>query len=81
MGSSLSDQQAALIQSAVSPEDRIVVMLDEDEAGHAGREKIVSRLALHCFVRTHQFAHEGQQPDSLTAEQFAELREQGGARC
>ncbi len=81
MGSTLSPVQAALIQRAVSPDDRIVVMLDEDEAGHAGRERIVSRLALHCFVRTHQFAHEGQQPDSLSAEQLAELQEEGGTTC
>ena len=56
-------------------------MFDEDDAGRAGREKIVSRLALHCFVRTHQFAQEGQQPDSLTAEELAQLQEEGGAPC
>jgi DNA primase len=81
MGSSLSPIQAALIQKSVSPDDRIVVMLDEDDAGRAGREKVVSRLALHCFVRTHQFAHEDQQPDALTAEQLAQLQEEGGATC
>ena len=74
MGSSLSPIQAALTQKAVGPDDRIVVMLDEDDAGRAGREKVVSRLSLHCFVRTHQFAHEDQQPDALTAEQLEELR-------
>jgi DNA primase len=74
MGSTLSPVQAALIQRIVTPDDRIVVMLDEDDAGRAGREKAVHRMSLHCFVRTHQFAQEGQQPDALTAEQLEELR-------
>jgi len=77
MGSSLSDQQAAVIQSAVSRDERVIVMLDEDDAGRAGREKIASRLALHCFVRTHQFAQEDQQPDSLTAEVLKQIAEVG----
>ena len=74
MGSTLSPVQAALIQKAVTPDGRIVVMFDEDDAGREGREKAVARLSLHCFVRTHQFAAEDQQPDSLTAEQLQELR-------
>ena len=73
MGSTLSPVQAALIQRIVTPDDRIVVMFDEDDAGRAGREKAVQRLSLHCYVRTHQFAQEGQQPDALTAEQIATL--------
>ncbi len=73
MGSTLSPVQAALIQRIVTPDDRIVVMFDEDDAGRAGREKAVHRLSLHCFVRTHQFAQEGQQPDALTGEQIATL--------
>jgi DNA primase len=77
MGSTLSPVQAALIQKSVTPDSRIVVMLDEDEAGRAGREKIVSRLALHCFVKIHQFAHEDQQPDGLTADQSRALLDRG----
>lgn len=73
MGSTLSPIQAAHIQKIVTPDSRIVVMFDEDEAGRAGREKVASRLSLHCFVRTIQFAHEDQQPDSLTAEEATAL--------
>ena len=76
MGSSLSPVQAALIQRVVTPDDCIVVMLDEDDAARAGRAKIVVRLALHCFVSTHQFAHEDEQPDTLTPEQLTHLREE-----
>jgi hypothetical protein len=56
-------------------------MLDEDDTGRAGREKVVSRLALHCFVHAHQFAHEDQQPTSLTPKELAQLKEEGGASC
>ena len=74
MGSTLSATQAALIQKITTPDSGLVVMFDEDDAGRAGREKAVARLSLHCFVRTHQFAQEGQQPDSLMADQVTELR-------
>ena len=74
MGSTLSPIQAALIQKITTPDSRVVVMFDEDDAGRAGREKAVIRLSLHCFVRTHQFAQEGQQPDSLTADHIEQLR-------
>lgn len=73
MGSTLSPEQAALIQRIVTPDERIVVMFDEDDAGRAGREKATARLSLHCFVHTHRFAQEGQQPDALTPEQIAGL--------
>jgi DNA primase len=73
MGSTMSPAQAALIEKAVSPDGRVVVMLDEDDAGRAGREKAVSRLSLHCFVRAIQFAHEDQQPQALTAEELRQL--------
>jgi DNA primase len=73
MGSSLSSQQEASIASAVNSRSRIVLMLDEDEAGREAREKIAPRVAAHCYVRIVRFEHEGQQPDSLTAEQLAEF--------
>jgi DNA primase len=73
MGSTLSPEQAALIQRITASDDRIVVMFDQDDAGRAGREKAVARLSLHCFVHTHRFAQEGQQPDALTPEQIAEI--------
>ena len=74
MGSSLSPQQEEMIAAAVKPQHRIILMLDEDDAGRDAREKITPRLAAHCYVRTFRFEHEGQQPDTLTAEQLAELR-------
>lgn len=81
MGSSLSPQQEEWIALAVNPRSRIVLMLDEDDAGREARVKIIPRLAAHCYVRTVRFEHEGQQPDSLTAEQLDTLRGEGGAPC
>lgn len=73
MGSSLSPQQEEVIARAVNVKSRIVLMLDEDEAGREAREKITPRLATHCYVRNFRFEREGQQPDTLTAEQAATL--------
>jgi DNA primase len=73
MGSSLSPQQEELVARAVNPQDRIVLTFDEDEAGREAREKVTPRLAAHCYVRNFRFEREGQQPDSLTAEQLAQL--------
>ena len=73
MGSSLSPQQEELIARAVNPQSRIVLMLDEDEAGREAREKITPRLAAHCYARNFRFEHEAQQPDTLTAEQATTL--------
>ncbi len=44
-------------------------MLDEDDAGRAGREDIAIRLARFLFVKVHAFAEEGRQPESLSAEE------------
>jgi hypothetical protein len=50
-------------------------MLDEDEAGKAGREDIAVRLAKFCFVKTHVFDQPGAQPDQLSAEGVVEILE------
>jgi DNA primase len=73
MGSSLSPQQEVLILQSTTSRTRIIVMLDEDEAGREARGDLAARLALHRFVRVHRFAEEGQQPEHLTAEQLAEV--------
>lgn len=66
MGSSLSDAQEQLISDALSKNDRLIVMLDEDDAGRAGRQEIVRRLSDKAFVKVWRFETEGQQPDGLT---------------
>ena len=75
MGCSLSEAQEELLTRATTQHTRVIVMLDENEAGRAGRTKILNRLALKMFVQVFRFEHEDQQPDTLAAEQVEELRE------
>jgi DNA primase len=70
MGSTLSPVQEELIRKHTTAHSRIIVMLDEDEAGRAGREQIVQRLVSKAFVRVVHFEKEGQQPEDLSAEKL-----------
>lgn len=71
MGSSLSAMQEALLRQHAAG-GRILLMLDEDDAGRSGRDEIAVRLSRFAYVRIHAFPAEGLQPDRLTAEQIAE---------
>jgi hypothetical protein len=51
----------------------VIVMLDEDEAGQAGRDDIAVRLAKFVFVKVHTFETPGSQPDNLSAEEVQQL--------
>jgi hypothetical protein len=50
-------------------------MLDEDEAGRAGRDDIAARLSKFCFVKTHVFDEPNAQPEQLLAEDLQEILE------
>jgi DNA primase len=73
MGSSMSATQEQLIQQNTKPGDRIIIMLDENEAGRAGRDDIACRLSKFCFVRVHEFDQPDMEPEHLTAEQVQQL--------
>jgi len=73
MGSSMSAAQEDLIRRHTDSNSQVIVMLDEDEAGRAGREDIALRLAKFVFVKIHTFGEVGQQPDALSAEQIHDL--------
>ena len=73
MGSTLSAAQEELIKRHTDRNSQVIVILDEDEAGKAGREDIAVRLAKFCFVKTHVFDQPGAQPDQLSAEDVAAL--------
>lgn len=75
MGSTMSAAQEELIRKHTSSQSQIIVMLDEDEAGRAGREDIAVRLSQIVFVKVHVFGKEGEQPDNLTPEQIGQLKE------
>ena len=68
MGSTMSAGQEELIRKHANKDTRIVVLLDEDEAGKTGREEITGRLAKFCFVRIQAFEKDSMQPDQLSAD-------------
>jgi DNA primase len=73
MGSTMSATQEELIRQHTDCQSQVIVMLDEDEAGRAGREDIASRLSKFCFVKVHAFEQEGQQPEDLSKEDIIHL--------
>jgi DNA primase len=75
MGSSLSPAQEELLVRFTSPEGRVIVMLDEDDAGRSGREDIARRLELRMFVKVFRFDSEGQQPEQLSSSELEKLSE------
>ena len=73
MGSTMSTAQEDLIRNHTSQNSQVIVMLDEDEAGRAGREDIAVRLAKFLFVRIHTFKEEGSQPENLPVVDVADI--------
>jgi DNA primase len=73
MGSTMSAAQEELIRQHTDSKSQVIVMLDEDEAGRAGREDIATRLSQFCFVKVHTFERDGQQPEDLGAEEVKQL--------
>jgi DNA primase len=73
MGSTMSVAQEELIRQHTNSQSHVIVMLDENEAGKAGREDIACRLSRFCFVRVHQFDQPDMEPEHLTTEQVQEL--------
>jgi DNA primase len=73
MGSTMSAAQEELVRKHTDRNSQVIVMLDEDEAGKAGREDIAVRLAKFCFVKTHVFDQPDAQPDQMSAEDMAAL--------
>ncbi len=78
MGSTLSAAQEELIRQHTNHESQIVVMLDENEAGQAGRDDIACRLAKHCFARVHVFDKPDMEPEHLSPEEVQQFL--GGAQ-
>ena len=75
MGSTLSSAQEELIRQHTTSQSHVIIMLDENEAGKAGREDIACRLSKFCFVRVYQFSQPDMEPEHLTAEEVQQLME------
>jgi 5S rRNA maturation endonuclease (ribonuclease M5) len=73
MGSTMSAAQEELIRRHTDSRSQVIVMLDEDEAGRAGREDIATRLSKFCYVKVHTFEKDGQQPEDLSLEDVNEI--------
>ncbi len=75
MGATLSSAQEELIRQHTTSDSHVIVMLDENEAGKAGREDIACRLSKFCFVRVHQFPRPDMEPEHLTDVELADIVE------
>ena len=75
MGSTMSAAQEELIRRHTDSRSHVVIMLDEDDAGRAGRDDIAARLARFCFVKTHVFDEPKMQPEQLVAEDLVRFLE------
>lgn len=72
MGSSISDEQAALILAGTKPTARIVFMPDGDDAGVRCATELFDKLGRHRWCRWLKLP-DGTQPTDFTSEQLREL--------
>lgn len=78
MGSTLSATQEELIKHHTCKHSQIIVALDENEAGEAGRDDIACRLSKVCFVRVHTFDKPDMEPEHLTSNEVHQSLLGGG---
>jgi len=69
MGSTLSAAQEELIREHTGRNSQVIVMLDENDAGRAGREDIACRLSRFCFVKVYEFPQPDMEPEHLSADE------------
>jgi DNA primase len=75
MGSTMSGAQEAIIRQHTKSDSHVIIMLDENESGIAGREDIALRLSKFCFVRMYQFPRPDMEPEHLTDHELADIVE------
>ena len=73
MGSTMSVAQEELIRKHFAPGTQVIIALDENEAGQAGREDIASRLVRFYFVKIQTFKEPDTQPEDLNAKEVQKL--------
>jgi DNA primase len=73
MGATMSAAQEELIRQHTDRKSQIIIMLDENEAGRAGRDDVACRLSKFCFVRAHEFERPDMEPEHLSAEEVQQL--------
>jgi len=75
MGATLSPAQEELIRRHTDSQSQVIVLLDENEAGIAGREDIVCRLSKFCFVQMYSLGKPDMEPEHLTPEEVQQFME------
>lgn len=75
MGNTMSAAQEELIRQFTDSKSHVIIMLDENDAGKAGREDIACRLSKFCYVRVHQFDRPDMEPEHLTPEEVQQFGE------
>ena len=73
MGWHMSGRQEEMIAKLVAPESKVILALDNDDAGNEACPQIVSRLSEHCFVRAFRWPEMVYEPESLTNADFSRL--------
>ena len=72
MGTSISEEQVALLQKHCPALRFVTVLLDGDEAGRKAAPEIAATLAAHWFTRI-VTVPEGEEPDTLPQEELLAL--------
>ena len=73
MGSVLSDRQRNLIVASVGPNGKIILLLDQDNAGRMCLSQCLDELSSRVFVKALGLPNEGDQPDLLSQEQIQQI--------
>ena len=73
MGSTLSAAQEELIKRHTNRHSQVIILLDENDAGRAGRDDIACRLAKFCFVTAHVFDQPDMEPEHMSQEEVQQL--------
>lgn len=73
MGSSLSEHQEALVVETVSRGGKVILLMDNDEAGKACEEDCLRRLSKRCFVKVPSLPDGVLQVDELAEEAIKDL--------
>jgi len=73
MGSRLSEAQAELIIKTVGKAEKVILLLDEDEAGRKGREQARLCLCEHLEMKVIKMPAPWKQPDQLCSEELRQL--------
>jgi DNA primase len=73
MGSSLSKSQEELLCRLCKADERIILFLDNDEAGQKGQADALKRLAKRLYVRAIDLEDRKAQPEDLSANELRQI--------